>query len=68
MKRYLLINENIIKLREETLTVRKPQLTRLLEQCKWYFNQKVFQKHPPTSITNMGMAAANLSLAYLLTK
>jgi hypothetical protein len=68
MKKYLLINENIEKLRNEKLTVRKAQLTRLLEQCKGYESQKLTKEHPPTSITYMGMAAANLSLAYLLTE
>jgi hypothetical protein len=68
MKKYLLINSNIEQLNEEKLTFRKAHFTRLLEQCKMYENQKISKEHPPTSITYMGMAAANLSLAYLLTK
>jgi Domain of unknown function (DUF4962) len=68
MKKYLLIKDNLEQLREEMLTVRKPQFTRLLEQCKFYESQTAHKEHPPTSITYMGMAAANLSLAYLLTK
>ncbi|WP_320048121.1 DUF4962 domain-containing protein [uncultured Ilyobacter sp.] len=68
MKNYLLINNKLEQLLDEKLTVRKTHLTRLLEQCKWYEGQKLSAEHPPTSITYMGMAAANLSLAYLLTK
>ncbi|WP_058484931.1 DUF4962 domain-containing protein [Defluviitalea phaphyphila] len=67
MKEYLLIKD-IEKLRNEKLTIRKSHLIRLLEQCKWYESQKLAKEHPPTSITYMGMAAANLSLAYLLTE
>lgn len=68
MKPYLLINDKLEKLCEEGLTIRRSHLTRLLEQCQWYESQKAAKEHPPTSITYMGMAAANLSLAYLLTK
>lgn len=68
MKSYLLINDQIEQLRNEKTTIRESHFTRLLEQCKGYQSQKVHTEHPPTSITNMGMAAANLSLAYLLTK
>ncbi|GAA0178912.1 hypothetical protein SH2C18_18810 [Clostridium sediminicola] len=68
MKKYLLIHNNIEQLREEKSTVRKSHFTRLLEQCKVYESQKLTEEHPSTSITYMGMAAANLSLAYLLTK
>ncbi|MBA5851599.1 DUF4962 domain-containing protein [Clostridium sp. cel8] len=66
MEKYLLIND-IEKLRNEKLSLRKSQFTRLLEQCKWYEKQPLSDEHPKTSITYMGMAAANLSLAYLLT-
>ncbi|GEM02212.1 protein of unknown function [Halolactibacillus halophilus] len=68
MKNYLLINDRLDKLKNEKLSTRKSHLTRLLEQCKEYLNQEAHEEHPPTSITYMGMAAANLSLAYLLTK
>ena len=68
MNNYLLINEKMQQLIDERDTVRKPHLTRLLEQCKVYTGRKLSVEHPPTSITDMGMAAANLSLAYVLTK
>jgi len=68
MKNYLLINDQLFNLQAEKTGVRKTQLTRLLEQCTINKGQKLSEEHPPTSITYMGMAAANLSFAYLLTK
>ncbi|UJF15538.1 DUF4962 domain-containing protein [Jeotgalibaca sp. MA1X17-3] len=68
MKKYLLINDRLEQLREEKTTIRSSHLTRLLEQCDAYLSQEAHIEHPPTSITYMGMAAANLSLAYVLTK
>lgn len=68
MKSYLLIKNSLETLIEEGATVRSTHFSRLLEQCKWYESQKLTTIHPPTSITYMGMAGANLSLAYLLTK
>lgn len=64
---YLLINDQLDDFRTELRTTRKGQFTRLTEQCRMYQNQTLSKTHPPTSITYMGMAAANLSLAYLLT-
>lgn len=54
-------------LKNEIRGVKQEQFTRLLEQCRWYSEQELSFVHPPTSITYMGMAAANLSLAYLIT-
>lgn len=64
----LLIQEKELEtLKHEIRTTKKEQFTRLIEQCKWYSEQELSPTPPPTSITYMGMAAANLSLAYLLT-
>ncbi|WP_406684287.1 DUF4962 domain-containing protein [Seonamhaeicola sp. MEBiC1930] len=65
---YLLIDNNLDKLKFELKTTRKEHFTRLIEQCKMYDNVPIAKEHPPTSITYMGMASANLSLAYLLTE
>ena len=65
---YLLINNQLDRLREELATTRKDHFTRLIEQCRLYDKETLSKVHPPTSVTYMGMAAANLSLAYLLTK
>ncbi len=63
----MLLIQDLKGLKDEIRSVKQEQLTRLLEQCKWYSEQELSLTHPPTSITHMGMAAANLSLAYLLT-
>lgn len=65
---YLLINDQLDVLKAELKTCRKEHLTRLLEQCSAYENEVLSVEHPHTSITYIGMAAANLSLAYLLTE
>ena len=65
---YLLINDQLESLKTELKTSRSEHLTRLIEQCRLYENQPLAKEHPPTSITYMGMAAANLSLAFLLTE
>jgi hypothetical protein len=65
---YLLINDQLDVLKKELKTTRKEHLTRLLEQCQLYEDEVLPKEHPHTSITFMGMAAANLSLAYLLTE
>ncbi|MDO6693428.1 DUF4962 domain-containing protein [Aliiglaciecola sp. 3_MG-2023] len=65
---YLLINEQLDALKAEIKTTRKEHLTRLIEQCRLYEDEVLSKDHPKTSITYMGMAAANLSLAYLLTE
>ena len=65
---YLLINDQLDQFKSELTTVRKEHFTRLIEQCRMYEGETLSTEHPPTSITYMGMAAANLSLAYLLTE
>lgn len=63
----LLLKNHLESLKKDIQKDKGEQFTRLLEQCKWYSEQKLSTEHPPTSITYMGMGAANLSLAYLLT-
>lgn len=63
----MLLIRDLDTLRQEIRSTKKEQFTRLVEQCKWYAEQELSTTHPPTSITYMGMAAANLSAAYLLT-
>ena len=65
---YLLINDQLAPLKAAVKTTRKEHFIRLIEQCKMYDGEVLSKEHPPTSITYMGMAAANLSLAYLLTE
>ena len=68
MNDLLLINNNLPTIQEEIKKVKHTHFIRLIEQCELYTQENLPDKHPPTSITYMGMAAANLSLAYLLTK
>ena len=63
----LLINDQLETLRAEIKTTRKTQFRRLLDQCRLYESEKLSKDVPKTSVTYIGMAAANLSLAYLLT-
>ncbi len=63
----LLLKKNLENLKEDIREEKSEHFSRLLEQCKWYSEQKLSKEHPPTSITYIGMGAANLSLAYLLT-
>ena len=65
---YLLINDQLEAFKAQLDTTHKEHLTRLIEQCRLYENEPLSKEHPTTSITYMGMAAANLSLAYLLTE
>lgn len=67
MKDYIFIDQDINVLKEEMKTSKKLVFNRLVEQCKLYFNEQIPDEHPKSSSTFMGMAMANLSLAYLLT-
>lgn len=66
--KYIFISQEIASLREEIKTVRSPFFKRVYDMCNIYKNQQLPKEHPPKSITFMGIAAINLSLAYLLTK
>ncbi len=68
MKKYLFINQDIDTLKNEIQGKKNPQFKRLLEQSELYMNEKLPNEHPDKSTTYMGMAIANLSLSFLLTK
>ena len=63
----LLGDGRLDRVRGEIRDVRSAQFRRLTEQCAWYPGQVPPSEHPAASITYFGYAAANLSLAYLLT-
>lgn len=65
---YLLINDHLEIFKAELKTTRQEHFKRLIEQCRLYDGEVLSKTPPPTSITYIGMAAANLSLAYLLTE
>lgn len=64
---HLLINDRLSDLKASIETTHEAQFTRLVEQCRLYEGEQLSVEHPPTSITYIGMASANLSLAYKLT-
>ncbi len=64
----LLLKDSLEQMKKDIQDIKSEQFTRLLEQCNEYKNQKLSVEHPPTSITYIGMGAANLSLVYLLTE
>ena len=64
---HLLLNDQLDVLKAEINTTRKTQFRRLLDQCRLYESMPLSKDVPKTSVTYIGMAAANLSLAYVLT-
>ena len=64
---HLLINDQLETLTAEIKTTRKVQFRRLLDQCRLYKSEALSPMPPKNSVTYIGMAAANLSLAYILT-
>ena len=67
-REYLFIEENIESLRAKIKNSNNGFFKRLYEQCRLYSAAQLTEEHPKGSSTFMGMAAANLSLAYILTE
>lgn len=67
-RKYLFIEQDIETLKEKIKDTNNGCFKRLYEQCRLYSATQLTVEHPKGSSTFMGMAAANLSLAYLLTK
>ncbi|MEO1286289.1 MAG: DUF4962 domain-containing protein [Chloroflexota bacterium] len=68
MSHYLFVDQNINTLRADIHHAKAGVYKRLHEQCQRYANEKLFEVQPAGSVTFMGIASANLSLAYLLTQ
>lgn len=68
MKDYLYLPKALSDLRKETFTLRAKQYERLHQQCRLYTSESLPCEHPMKSITYFGMAASNISLAFLLTE
>ena len=68
MSNYLFIDQDINNLREDINHTKAVVYKRLYEQCRRYGNETLFEEQPHGSVTFMGIASANLSLLYLLTK
>ena len=67
MKKHLFLGHDLETLKKDITGSRKSHFKRLYEQCRVYATQNLTEEHPNGSSTFMGMGAANLSLAYLLT-
>ncbi len=67
-RKYLFIEQTLEQLQAEIKGDKKFLYKRLYEVCRLYKEQSLPAEHPDKSTTFMGMAALNLSLAYLLTK
>ena len=68
MRDYIFIEQNIKEIKGLLSSSKKQVYKRLIDQCDSYFLQKLASEHPASSTTFMGLAMANLSLAYLLSE
>jgi hypothetical protein len=68
MPDYLFVAQEISDLREEIHHTKAAVYKRLYDQCRRYGAESLSEELPGGSITFMGIASANLSLMYLLTK
>lgn len=66
MNNYIFIDQSLDQLRQDIKGSKKVVYRRLVEQCKLYFVEQLPDEHPKASTTYMGIAIANLSLAYVL--
>lgn len=67
-RKYILLPDGSPDILIERIKATKaPLFKRLHEQCDYYFTVELPIEHPTSSIAHIGYAAANLSLAYLIT-
>lgn len=67
MKDHIFIEGSLEELKSQVKSGKSAVYKRLIDHCESYFAFDLPVDHPPKSTTYMGMAMANLSLAYLLT-
>jgi hypothetical protein len=68
MENHLFIDQDISELRGEIQYAKAAVYKRLYDQCRRYADEPVYKEQPHGSVTFMGIASANLSLIYLLTR
>lgn len=61
------MEQNLDHLKKQIGSTKKEVYKRLIDHCESYFPVVLPEEHPASSTTFMGMAMANLSLAYILT-
>ncbi len=68
MEDYIFIDQDINKLRTDIYKSKSLVFKRLVEQCKRYEGVQLSEEHPNGSTTFMGIAIANIALAFVLTR
>lgn len=66
MKSLVFMGERLEALRDSIGSTHARVYARLVDQCETYFSHPLPTEHPQQSTTYMGIAMANLALAYLL--
>ena len=67
MTDHIFIEQKLDELKSQVSSTKKEVYKRLIDHCESYFTIDLPSVHPASSTTYMGMAMANLSLAFLLT-
>ncbi len=68
MKDFIFIDQDLEKLKKDIHLSKRHFFNRLDDQCQRYYSVRHESTHPKCSTTYMGIAIANLSLAYILTE
>jgi hypothetical protein len=68
LRDYIFIDQDIEQLRKDIYGNKKRFYRRLDDQCRLYYVKQLPKEHPSESTTYFGLAIANLSLAFLLTR
>lgn len=68
VKDYIFINQNIEEMRQNLESSKQPVYRRLINHSNTYFTENLPVEHPASSTTYMGIAIANLSLSWLLSR
>ena len=68
MNKHVFLGDRLSALRASVASTHSRVYTRLVDQCETYFDEVLPEEHPPKSTTYMGIAMANLALAYLISQ
>ncbi|MDC7232504.1 MAG: DUF4962 domain-containing protein [Spirochaetales bacterium] len=68
MRDLIFIDQDLNRLKADCSDSKSAVYKRLIDHCESYFGQALDAVHPPSSTTFMGIAMANLSLAFILSE
>jgi len=68
MREYIFIDQDLDQLKIDIYGSKSRFFKRLDDQCRLYMSKKLPEEHPTESTTYFGLAIANFSLAFLLTR